>query len=48
MANQQQTDIVIIGSGLGGLCCGAMLAKYGYNVIVCESHNLPGGRCPWF
>ncbi|AUC60728.1 FAD-dependent oxidoreductase [Cyanobacterium sp. HL-69] len=48
MANQQQTDIVIIGSGLGGLCCGAMLAKYGYNVIVCESHNLPGGAAHGF
>ncbi|MCS6943653.1 MAG: NAD(P)/FAD-dependent oxidoreductase [Geminocystis sp.] len=38
-----KTEIVIIGSGIGGLCCGAILAKYGYDVVVCESHNLPGG-----
>ena len=28
--------IVIIGSGLGGLCCGVMLAKNGYEVTVLE------------
>ena len=27
-------DIIIIGSGLGGLECGAILSKEGYN--VCE------------
>ena len=43
-----ETDIVIIGSGLGGLCCGAMLAQYGYKVIVCESHNLAGGAAHGF
>ncbi len=42
------TDVVIIGSGLGGLCCGAMLAKYGYKVIICESHNLAGGAAHGF
>ncbi len=36
-------DIVIIGAGLGGLCCGAMLARYGYRVTVCEAHVIPGG-----
>jgi phytoene dehydrogenase-like protein len=42
------TEIIIIGSGLGGLCCGAMLAKYGYKVIVCESHSLAGGAAHGF
>lgn len=27
---------------LAGLCCAALLAKYGYRVTVCESHYLPG------
>ena len=27
-------DIIIIGSGLGGLECGAILSKEGYNVCV--------------
>lgn len=35
---------VIIGSGVGGLSCGALLAaQYGYDVRVCESHSIPGG-----
>ena len=42
------TEIVIIGSGLGGLCCGAMLAHYGYDVIICESHAIAGGAAHGF
>jgi hypothetical protein len=38
-----ETDVVVIGSGLGGLCAGALLAKYGYKVTICEAHYLPGG-----
>jgi len=30
-----ETDVVIIGSGIGGLCCGALLAKYGLDVSLC-------------
>ncbi|MGB3536285.1 MAG: NAD(P)/FAD-dependent oxidoreductase [Microcoleaceae cyanobacterium] len=41
-------DIVIIGSGIGGLCCGALLAKYGYQVTLCESHSIPGGAAHGF
>lgn len=36
-------DVVIIGSGLGGLACGATLSKEGYNVCVLEKNLLPGG-----
>lgn len=36
-------DIIIIGSGLGGLTAGAMLAKKGKKVLVLESHNIVGG-----
>ncbi len=43
-----KTEIVIIGSGLGGLCCGAILARYGYDVIICESHNIAGGAAHGF
>ena len=28
-----ETEVVVIGSGLGGLCCAAMLATYGVKVF---------------
>lgn len=36
-------DIIIIGSGLGGLECAAMLSKQGYSVLVLERQIQPGG-----
>ena len=36
-------NIVIIGSGLGGLTCGVVLAKNGYNVTVLEQQAQVGG-----
>lgn len=36
-------DVVIIGSGLAGLSCAALLAAKGVNVCVCESHYEIGG-----
>ena len=44
----QHADIIVIGSGLGGLVAGALLARYGRHVIVCESHTLPGGAAHAF
>ena len=35
--------VVIIGSGLGGLTCGVVLAKNGYKVTVLEQGNQVGG-----
>ena len=37
-------DVVVIGSGMGGLCSTALLALYGYNVLCVESLGRPGGR----
>ena len=36
-------DIVIIGSGLGGLLCSYILSKEGYNVCLLEKNNQLGG-----
>lgn len=36
-------DVIIIGSGLGGLECGAILSKEGYHVCVLEKNELFGG-----
>lgn len=41
-------DVVVVGSGIGGLSCAAMLAKYGYSVAVFESHYAPGGAAHGF
>lgn len=38
-----QYDIVIIGSGLGGLICACVLSKEGFNVCVLEKNAAPGG-----
>lgn len=38
-----QYDTVIIGSGLGGLLCGAILAKHGHRVCILEKNQQIGG-----
>ncbi len=35
--------VIIIGSGLGGLSCGVILARYGYDVTVLEQGTQMGG-----
>ncbi|NEQ50279.1 MAG: NAD(P)/FAD-dependent oxidoreductase [Leptolyngbya sp. SIO3F4] len=44
----EHAEIIVIGSGIGGLCCAALLAHYGYDVLVCESHSIPGGAAHGF
>lgn len=39
----QETDVVVIGSGIGGLSCAALCAYYGLDVRVYESHYHAGG-----
>ncbi len=40
----QEYDAIVIGSGIGGLACAAMLAKHGgKKVLVLERHYTPGG-----
>lgn len=36
--------IIIIGAGLAGLSCGYELTRAGYNVMILEARNRPGGR----
>jgi phytoene dehydrogenase-like protein len=38
-----EADVIVIGSGIGGLTCAAMAAYYGHDVRVYESHSIPGG-----
>jgi len=48
MENGQQYDVVIIGSGLGGLLTGALLSKQGYNVCIVEKNPVFGGNLQTF
>jgi len=41
-------DVIIIGSGLGGLLCGYILSKEGFNVCILEKHSQPGGNLQTF
>lgn len=43
MAFDNQYDVIIIGSGLGGLTTAALLSKSGKKVLVIEKHDRPGG-----
>ncbi|MBD2166597.1 FAD-dependent oxidoreductase [Calothrix membranacea FACHB-236] len=44
----QDSDVIVIGSGIGGLCTAGLLARYGQRVIVCESHTIAGGAAHSF
>jgi carotene isomerase len=41
-------DVVVIGSGIGALSCAALLSRYGHDILVCESHSIPGGAAHGF
>ncbi|MBI5251932.1 MAG: NAD(P)/FAD-dependent oxidoreductase [Desulfomonile tiedjei] len=43
--SEQTFEVIVIGSGIGGMCAAALLARQGYRVLVVESLPRLGGRC---
>ena len=41
-------DVIVIGSGMGGLSCAALSAKYGDKTLCLESHIKVGGSAHTF
>lgn len=45
---QSRYDVVVIGSGLGGMTCANRLAAAGHSVLLLEHHIQLGGLATWF
>ena len=39
----QTWDVIVVGSGMGGMSCAAALAHFGKRVLLLEQHYMPGG-----
>ncbi|MFH1321778.1 MAG: NAD(P)/FAD-dependent oxidoreductase [Bacteroidota bacterium] len=48
LKNDNEYDVIIVGSGIGGLSCGALLAVKGYKVLILEQAKNIGGYCAGF
>lgn len=46
--SDQEFDVIVIGSGIGGLVTATQLAAKGANVLVLESYIIPGGSAGYF
>jgi phytoene dehydrogenase-like protein len=44
----QRYDIIVVGSGLGGLTAANRLARCGHQVLLLEHHHKLGGLATWF
>ena len=45
---ENEYDVIVAGSGIGGLTCAALLSKRGYKVLVLEQDYHTGGYCSSF
>ena len=45
---REHYDVIVIGSGLGGMTCAKVLSRMGHSVLLLEQHNNFGGLATWF
>jgi len=48
LSSSSEYDVIVVGSGIGGLSAGALAGRYGNRVLVCEAHSIPGGAAHSF
>ena len=48
VSTKEATDIIVIGSGIGGLTAAALLQERGFSTVVFEKNRYPGGSCSSF
>ena len=47
-SGKEAVDIIVIGSGIGGLTAAALLQERGFSTLVFEKNRFPGGSCSSF
>ena len=45
---RDEYDVIVIGSGFGGLTCANVLGRAGHRVLLLEQHYKLGGLATWF
>jgi all-trans-retinol 13,14-reductase len=45
---EREYDVIVVGGGIGGVSCGALLAERGYKVLLMEQQPQVGGYCASF
>ena len=45
MFKDESFDIIIVGAGIGGTVCAALLSQAGFKTLLLEKNNEVGGAC---
>ena len=48
LSTQNEFDVIVVGSGIGGLVCATKMQRAGKEVLLVEQHSKVGGYCTNF